>query len=157
MAQRHRRLHVADVALLDEIAETILPETSTPGAKAAKAGAFMALMVTEAYTSASARCFSRACGNWTRRAVRHMRPVHAGARRAAAVAAWRRSIASRIRRWRIAIPKRRVRAPAAAPASDEPAHYFRMMKELTLLGYFTSEIGYTRAMRYIESPGRFDP
>ena len=42
-------------------------------------------------------------------------------------------------------------------ASDEPAHYFRMMKELTLLGYFTSEIGYTQAMRYIESPGRFDP
>jgi hypothetical protein len=54
-------------------------------------------------------------------------------------------------------PRRRVRAPASAPASDEPAHYFRLMKELTLLGYFTSEIGCTRAMRYIESPGRFDP
>jgi hypothetical protein len=54
-------------------------------------------------------------------------------------------------------PKRRVRAPGAALDSDEPAHYFRMMKELTLLGYFTSEIGCTRAMRYIESPGRFDP
>ncbi len=32
-----------------------------------------------------------------------------------------------------------------------------MMKELALLGYFTSEIGYTKAMRYVESPGRFDP
>jgi hypothetical protein len=32
-----------------------------------------------------------------------------------------------------------------------------MMKELALLGYFTSEIGYTRAMRYIETPGRYDP
>jgi hypothetical protein len=53
--------------------------------------------------------------------------------------------------------KPRVRAPAAPSASDEPAHYFRLMKELTLLGYFTSEIGYTKAMRYIESPGRFDP
>jgi hypothetical protein len=41
--------------------------------------------------------------------------------------------------------------------ADAPAHYFRMMKELALLGYFTSEIGYTQAMRYIESPGRFDP
>jgi hypothetical protein len=55
------------------------------------------------------------------------------------------------------VPKRRVRAPANAPPNDEPAHYFRMMKELTLLGYFTSEIGCTKAMRYIESPGRFDP
>ena len=42
----------ADVALLDEIAETILPETTTPGAKAARTGAFMALMVTDAYTDA---------------------------------------------------------------------------------------------------------
>jgi choline dehydrogenase-like flavoprotein len=54
-------------------------------------------------------------------------------------------------------PKQRVRAPASPSASDEPAHYFRLMKELTLLGYFTSEIGCTQAMRYVESPGRFDP
>ena len=38
-----------DIAFLDEIAETILPETKTPGAKAAKTGAFMALMVTDSY------------------------------------------------------------------------------------------------------------
>ena len=46
---------------------------------------------------------------------------------------------------------------AAAITKDAPTHYFRMMKELALLGYFTSEIGYTKAMRYVESPGRFDP
>jgi hypothetical protein len=46
---------------------------------------------------------------------------------------------------------------AAAITKDTPAHYFRMMKELTLLGYFTSEVGYTKAQRYVESPGRFDP
>ena len=38
----------------------------------------------------------------------------------------------------------------------DPSHYFRMMKELTLLGYFTSEIGCTQARRYVEVPGRFD-
>ena len=38
-----------------------------------------------------------------------------------------------------------------------PAHYFRLMKELTLFGYFTSEVGCTQAMRYRETPGRFDP
>src|SRR4051812_1769861 len=46
-----------DVALLDEIAETILPQTKTPGAKAAKTGAFMALMVTESYSPADQRIF----------------------------------------------------------------------------------------------------
>src|SRR5258708_13833960 len=38
-----------DIALLDEIADTILPETKTPGAKAAHVGAFMAGMVTHAH------------------------------------------------------------------------------------------------------------
>src|SRR5881396_2313747 len=38
-----------DVALLDEVADTILPETKTPGAKAAHVGAFMAVMVTDTY------------------------------------------------------------------------------------------------------------
>ena len=47
--------------------------------------------------------------------------------------------------------------PAPAITADAPTHYFRMMKELALLGYFTSEIGYTQAMRYVESPGRLGP
>src|SRR6266513_731261 len=38
-----------DIALLDEVADTILPETKTPGAKAAHVGPFMALMVTDTY------------------------------------------------------------------------------------------------------------
>src|SRR5260221_3092480 len=46
-----------DVAFLDEIAETILPETKTPGAKAAKTGAFMALMVTDSYSDAEQAVF----------------------------------------------------------------------------------------------------
>ena len=45
-----------DIALLDEIAETILPQTKTPGAKAAKTGAFMALMVTDGACMASSNC-----------------------------------------------------------------------------------------------------
>jgi hypothetical protein len=35
-------------------------------------------------------------------------------------------------------------------------HYFTMMKQLTLLGFFTSEIGYTQARRYEAVPGRFE-
>jgi len=40
---------VEDIAFLDEVADTMLPETKTPGAKAARTGAFMALMVTDTY------------------------------------------------------------------------------------------------------------
>lgn len=38
----------------------------------------------------------------------------------------------------------------------QPNHYFRMMKELTLLGFFTSEVGATKALRYLPVPGRYD-
>jgi len=143
--------------LLDEIAETILPETSTPGAKAAKVGAFMALMVSEAYDERERQVFQQG-----------LRQLDEACRQAHAVpfmqasAAQRLSLVETLDREQHAVmedraPKRRVRAPASAPPSEEPAHYFRMMKELTLLGYFTSEIGCTKAMRYVESPGRFDP
>ena len=57
---------------------------------------------------------------------------------------------------RAAAPRARYPAAPSAP-EDEPPHYFRMMKELALLGYFTSEIGYTKAMQYRETPGRYDP
>src|SRR5688500_8318947 len=46
-----------EIAFLDEIAETILPQTSTPGAKAAKTGAFMALMVTDSYSPGDRKIF----------------------------------------------------------------------------------------------------
>ena len=31
-----------------------------------------------------------------------------------------------------------------------------MLKDLTVLGYFTSEIGATQALNYVEVPGKFD-
>src|SRR5262249_9570677 len=46
---------------------------------------------------------------------------------------------------------------ATAITADTPPHYFRQMKELAMLGFFTSEIGCKQAMRYVEAPGRFDP
>ena len=157
MAQGTSAFTAADVALLDEIAETILPETSTPGAKAAKVGAFMALMVTEVYDERERQVFQQGL----RQLDEACRQAHASSFMQAS-AAQRLSLVEALDREQHAVmedraPKQRVRAPASPSASDEPAHYFRLMKELTLLGYFTSEIGCTRAMRYVESPGRFDP
>lgn len=157
MAQGTGAFSAADVALLDEIAETILPETSTPGAKAAKTGAFMALMVTDAYAPEAQQVFRDGLGQ----VDRACREAH-GAPFMAATPAQRLVLLEVLdREQKTAMEERasapRSRAPAATSAGDQPAHYFRMMKELALLGYFTSEIGYTRAMRYIEAPGRFDP
>jgi hypothetical protein len=147
----------ADVALLDEIAETILPETATPGAKAARTGAFMALMVTDVYLDAEQRVFRDGLAA-LQEACRGMH----GVAFMAATPAQRLALLEVLdREQKTAMEERsvplRTRYPAAPPPEQQPAHYFRMMKELALLGFFTSEIGYTKVMRYRESPGRFDP
>lgn len=150
----------ADIALLDEIAETILPATNTPGAKAAKTGAFMALMVTDSYRPAARKIFRegmRQVDEATRKA--------AGVRFMEATPMQRTAVLNQLdREQKRVMDAREASATADAPAGadaptsvDQPAHYFRMMKELALLGYFTSEIGCTEALRYIESPGRYDP
>jgi hypothetical protein len=126
-----------DIAFLDEVAETILPETKTPGAKAAHVGAFMALMVTDTYDETKQKIFRDG-----------MRQMDAASFMAATPAQ---------RLTRLEQLDREQKAYTDGKADEAPAHYFRLMKELTLLGYFTSEIGYTQAMRYRETPGRFDP
>lgn len=157
MSQGVGAFTAADVALLDEIADTILPETSTPGAKAAKTGAFMALMVTDAYTDRNQQVFRDG-----------LRTLDEACRTATGTGFMQATPAKRLAllevldlQQKTAMEERvtvRTRYPAAAaPAEEEPPHYFRMMKELALLGYFTSEIGYTKAMQYVESPGRFEP
>jgi hypothetical protein len=176
-----------DIALLDEIAETMLPETKTPGAKAAKTGAFMALMVTDTYEPRDQKIFRdgmRKLDETSQKAnnasfmsatpqqrlalletLDREQKTYSDAREAAG----RRAARPEVKAPDTGKAERRVPDPgqeaapgtdvsaSAAISADAPAHYFRMMKELALLGYFTSEIGYTQAQRYTESPGRFDP
>lgn len=149
---------VQDVAFLDEIAETILPETKTPGAKAAQTGAFMALMVTDCYSPAEQKVFRDGMlkvDEATRKAHNVSFMAATPSQRLAVLTLLdheqKRVMDARGAKTAIAEPA------VAKPAVAEPAHYFRMMKELALLGYFTSKVGCTQAMRYVEAPGRFDP
>ena len=163
-----------EIAFLDEVAETILPETSTPGAKAAKTGIFMALIVTDSYSLRDSQVFRdgmRKLDEATRQAhgasfmsatpQQRLAVLEVLDREQKAQSDTRRE--ERQKKAEAFLSDQRQEAvptgdvPAAAITADPPAHYFRMMKELALLGYFTSEIGCTQAQRYLESPGRFDP
>jgi hypothetical protein len=126
-----------DVAFLDEVADTILPATKTPGAKAAHVGAFMSLMVTDTYTDRDQKIFRDG-----------MQQIGAAAFMAATPAQRLAQLERLDKEQKTYMDSR---------ADGAPPHYFRLMKELTLLGYFTSEIGCSQAMRYRETPGRFDP
>jgi glucoside 3-dehydrogenase (cytochrome c) hitch-hiker subunit len=150
----------ADVAFLDEVAETILPETNTPGAKAARSGAFMAVMVTDAYTLRDQQIFRDGMKRIEDACQREYAVSFVQARPEQRLALLQRLDAERYAEQKARqATRQRPRAPLEPlPPLDAPVYdYFRMMKELALLGYFTSEIGYRQALRYVETPGRYDP
>jgi glucoside 3-dehydrogenase (cytochrome c) hitch-hiker subunit len=133
----------ADVATLDEIGETILPTTDTPGAKAAGIGAFMTVAVNDCYDDRSHDAFT----DGLRRIDELSRSRH-GKTFVQCSPAERTAL--------LEDAHRDERAYAKAQQPNTAPHYFRLMRELTLLGYFTSEIGATKALRYVETPGSYD-
>ena len=133
-----------DITLLDEIADTILPETSTPGAKAAGVGPFIAMMVVDTYYENDQQIVREGLDSLQALSLHSY-----GEPFQTATAAERLVLIEKLDAEQHHYMETR--------EEDAPVHYFRMLKELTLLGYFTSEIGYTQAMRYAETPGRYDP
>ena len=136
-------LNPSQVSLLDEVGETILPTTKTPGAKAAQVGSFMAVMVRDCYSPADQKIFlngltqlDQACQKQTGKAFLACDPTQ------------RTAVLNTLDKEQKAFAKNQ--------RKGDPSHYFQIMKELTLLGYFTSEIGMTQALRYAPVPGRYD-
>lgn len=140
-----------DVAYLDEIANTILPDTaSSPGAKAAKVGQFMTVMVNDCYEDKDQKIFHEGMTKLndfskknydkdfmsTNDQQKHDLLVKLDAEQKQYAKDHKNTTGDKTK--------------------DAPAHYFTMMKQLTLLGYFTSEIGATKALRYIETPGKYE-
>jgi len=138
-----REFTAADLALLDEIGDTIIPTTNTPGAKSVKIGAFMAMMVKDCYDDANHAVFLEGLT-----AINDASRAKCGKDFLSASATERTVLLNELD----VVQKQQ----QAAKAKGAPPHYFRMMKQLTLLGYFSSEVGATQAMRFAEVPGRFD-
>jgi Gluconate 2-dehydrogenase subunit 3 len=45
---------------------------------------------------------------------------------------------------------------AAKEFDGTPKHYYTMMKQLTLIGFFTSKTGATETLRHVQVPGKYD-
>jgi hypothetical protein len=105
--------------LVAEIVETIIPETDTPGAKAARVHVFVDLMLARCVPAADSKAVLEALDD--------------------------------------------VGEPflQAAPADRQErlgrmdAKTFALVKELTLVGYFTSKVGATQALAYDAVPGSY--
>ena len=131
-----------DLAYLDEIAETILPETKTPGAKAAQVGKFMTVMVSDCYDEKEQMIFRDGMKKMDDHAYKKFGKSYLG-------------ITPEQRHELLVQIDNEQKGYMRNKKEEEPVHYFRMMKELTLLGYFTSKPGCTQGKRYMPLPRKY--
>ena len=125
-----------DRALMEEIADTLLPTTAaSPGAKAAGAGAAIDLLLTDCYEPEAQR-----------RVLGGLKEFGAMCERRCG-----RGFASLPRAER----ERLLRELDAEAQQAGDAHWFGLARELALRAYFSSEVGMTQALRYVQTPGRW--
>jgi hypothetical protein len=132
-----------DIAFLDEVGETILPKTSTPGAKDAQVGAFMTVMVNDCYTETDQKTFhegmkklDEACDKLNKTSFMKSSPEQ--------------------RHTLLVNLDKEAKDYQKSKKQDDPSHYFTMLKQLTLMGFFTSKPGATQALRYVAVPGKYE-
>lgn len=131
----------SDQALLENIADTLLPTTAaSPGAKAAGVGATMALILTD--------CMATDAQQRVAQGLAELR-------------AKCRDLGGDFASLKLPEREKLLREfDAQAQQAGQQAgkdHWFAQVRELALWVYFSSEIGLTRAMRYEITPGRWDP
>jgi hypothetical protein len=117
-------------ALIDELAETIMPATDTPGAKDAGVGKFIVHVIQDSTSKTGQDAFLQGLKNTN----------------ALSQATFGKPF--------IHLPPAQQQAIVSQLARQE-AEFFRNLRELTLVGFFTSEVGATRVLEYLPVPGRF--
>tara|TARA_B100000949_G_scaffold95916_1_gene85472 strand:- start:12003 stop:12608 length:606 start_codon:yes stop_codon:yes gene_type:complete len=129
-----------DVPFLDEIGETILPDTDeSPGAKAAHIGTFMKTIVNDCYSEDETLLFIDGLDKVEEKSMD----------------GFGESFLSLSKEKKLNLLTQFDEEAKKHRSLAEP-HFFTMLKELTLWGYFTSEVGATEALRYNPVPGRFE-
>jgi len=132
------RVPAARAAMLEALVDTVLPATDTPGARVARVHVFVDLALRDCYTPAEQQLFASGleelaalCGKT------HGRPFESCSadERHALVAA--------------------LDAASYAPDSGPRGSFVRILKDLTLVGFYTSRVGATQALAYEKVPGGY--
>ena len=129
-------------SLIAEIADTLIPDNNgVPGAKAAGLGPFIVLMIKDCYTADVQKQFADG--------LMKVDEVSKGK--------YNKLFISLTLKEREEIFKLfKAEAQTQITAGDSPSQFFQLIYELTCLGYYTSEIGATKALRYVHIPGRYE-
>jgi hypothetical protein len=173
-------LTTAQRALVAEVAEHIIPRTTTPGAKEAGVGPFIELMLKDCYKAQEQQNFLNGLADLDERATKAHSKKFLETTPAEQVAILKQVEKNTmdmlknlnvkqvkvgdnvdkqiIENENIEEDKKNLKADKEAIAAKKISGtpFWRLMKELTMFGYFTSEQGATQALDYVPIPGRYD-
>jgi hypothetical protein len=125
-------------AMLEWLVDTILPATATPGAREARVHVFVDLVLRDCYAPAEQRLFLTGLEALAGECqTRHGRPFES---------------CSPGERHALLAP---LDAASYAPDTGPRGSFIRILKDLTLLGFFTSRIGATQVLAYEAVPGGY--
>ena len=125
-------------AMLEALVDSILPATDTPGAKQARVQVFVDLALRDCYTADEQKLFAAGLEALAAQSQKaHGRPFEA---------------CSPAERHALLAP---LDAASYAPDTGARGSFVRILKDLTLVGFFTSEIGATQALAYEKVPGGY--
>jgi hypothetical protein len=155
-----------NIAFLDEVAETILPQTSTAGAKAAGVGRFMTVMVNDCYMKGDQEIFHKGI-NTLDDACKKM---HSHGFMKATPEQRKELLISVDKETKEYIKKKaefdneqkekekqgQEKGTTDFKKQTMPNHYFQQLKQLAIFGYFTSEKGRKEGLRYTPVPGKYE-
>jgi gluconate 2-dehydrogenase gamma chain len=168
-------LHLFDPhqrATVAAIAERIIPETDTPGARAAGVHEFIELIVAEHYQDDERTRFIAGLADVDARSRAVFRRNFIDTR-----SAEQDEILSALEREAEPLltekpPEKKPEEPSQKPEEkpaekprealpakpmEKPAPFWHQIKFLTVYGYYTSKIGVTRELHSVVIPGRYDP
>jgi Gluconate 2-dehydrogenase subunit 3 len=127
---------VNDKELIAEIAEMIIPTTKTVGAKDAGVPAFIEMMIQECYRKPEQEMFSKGLENLETKAKAL----------SGSFVSLKKADKTKLLDELEAEAMKNPRAPS----------FWILIKELTLIGYYTSEVGMTQSMEYVPVPTKVE-
>jgi hypothetical protein len=129
---------VSDEAMLAEFAEIIIPTTSAcAGAKAAGLGTFIPMMIQDCYPANLQEMFTAGLKSMDEKCFSKF-----GKTFVTASEQEKTSIVTELR--------------DEAIANKRKPSFFTIARDLSILGYYSSEIGCTQAREYVAIPGKYD-
>ncbi|WP_246172253.1 gluconate 2-dehydrogenase subunit 3 family protein [Sphingobacterium hotanense] len=128
---------------LGELAEAILPKTSTPGAKEAGVGEFIPVMIRDCYDEKDQKSFLDGLNGVEARAKKDFKKGFL-------------ELTPEEKLQFVNTYDKEANEYQKNKKEEDANHFFTMLKQLTLTGFFTSEVGMKKALRYLKIPGKYD-